>query len=487
LDSVIGNTVYERTTAVSLHSGDYQMLTNQDVSAVVAILAATADITLVLTPDGVICDRVLAGPDIPERAFIGWPGKSWNETVTVESRVKVEQMLHEAGQGHPVRARQINHPIIGGNDLPIKYTAVRVGSYGHIVAAGRDLSAVAVLQQRLLAAEQSIEQEYLRLRHSETRFRVLLQSASDAIIIVDAKSGRVAESNPSAANLLNRPLRRIVGADIEDVFPDAQAAGVKRLLATLQSTGKADDLALRLDDENRQAILSATMFRQDSATYYLLRMVPHAVGTSAIVMPKAQSKVVKIISEMPDGFAVTDLDRRIMTANAAFLELAQLGSEEQARGNTIDQWLGRPGIDTSLLTSQLLDKGAIRNFRTIVRGQFGAVEDVEVSGVAVKDGDMPCMGFTLHRVSRHAVANAKPETSLLRSGDDFTRLVGKVPLKELIRESTDIIERLCIESALQLNSDNRAGAAEMLGISRQSLYVKLHRYGIDSPDVDVSN
>jgi transcriptional regulator PpsR len=466
------------------HSGTYQMLTNQDVSAVVAILAATADITLVLTPDGVICDRVMASPDIPERTFAGWPGKSWNETVTIESRVKIEQLLQEAAMGQPARARQVNHPISGAADLPVKYTAVRVGKEGHIVAAGRDLTAVAQLQQRLLAAEQSIEQEYLRLRHSETRFRVLLQSASDAIIIVDAKTSRVVETNPASASLLNRPSKRIVGALVDDVFAGAESAAVSRLLATLRTTGKADDLAIRLDDENRQAILSATMFRQDTATYYLLRLVPHAVGTSAIVLPRAQSKVVKIISEMPDGFVVTDLDRRIMTANAAFLELAQLGTEEQARGNTIDNWLGRPGVDTSLLVSQLLDKGAVRNFRTIARGQFGAVEDVEISGVAVQDGDIPCLGFTIHRVSRQAAVQAKPDASLLRSGADFTRLVGKVPLKELIRESTDIIERLCIESALQLNSDNRAGAAEMLGISRQSLYVKLHRYGIDASDDD---
>ncbi len=56
-----------------------------------------------------------------------------------------------------------------------------------------------------------------------------------------------------------------------------------------------------------------------------------------------------------------------------------------------------------------------------------------------------------------------------------------MPLKELVRESTDIIERLCIEAALQMNGDNRASAAEMLGLSRQSLYMKLHRYGIDDP------
>jgi DNA-binding NtrC family response regulator len=71
----------------------------------------------------------------------------------------------------------------------------------------------------------------------------------------------------------------------------------------------------------------------------------------------------------------------------------------------------------------------------------------------------------------------------LRSVDEFTRLVGKLPLKELVRESTDLIERLCIEAALQMNGDNRANAAEMLGLSRQSLYIKLHRYGIESPEL----
>jgi DNA-binding NtrC family response regulator len=41
-----------------------------------------------------------------------------------------------------------------------------------------------------------------------------------------------------------------------------------------------------------------------------------------------------------------------------------------------------------------------------------------------------------------------------------------------------VIEKLAIEAALDLTNNNRANAAEMLGLSRQSLYVKLRRYGI---------
>ena len=68
-----------------------------------------------------------------------------------------------------------------------------------------------------------------------------------------------------------------------------------------------------------------------------------------------------------------------------------------------------------------------------------------------------------------------------RSVEQLAQLVGRMPLKDLVRESSDLIERLCIEAALQLTQNNRASAAEMLGLSRQSLYVKLRRFGmIDS-------
>ena len=60
----------------------------------------------------------------------------------------------------------------------------------------------------------------------------------------------------------------------------------------------------------------------------------------------------------------------------------------------------------------------------------------------------------------------------------MTGLVGRMSLKEIVRESTDLVERLCIEAALSFTSDNRASAAEILGLSRQSLYSKLHRHGL---------
>lgn len=84
----------------------------------------------------------------------------------------------------------------------------------------------------------------------------------------------------------------------------------------------------------------------------------------------------------------------------------------------------------------------------------------------------------IRNVERRLSAQPRATHELPRSVEQLTELVGRVPLKDLVRETTDVIERLCIEAALELTNDNRASAAEILGLSRQSLYVKLRRYGL---------
>ena len=61
-------------------------------------------------------------------------------------------------------------------------------------------------------------------------------------------------------------------------------------------------------------------------------------------------------------------------------------------------------------------------------------------------------------------------------------LVGSATLKEIVAETTNVVERMCIETAVELTMNNRVAAAEMLGLSRQSLYVKLRKFGLLAKD-----
>jgi transcriptional regulator PpsR len=184
------------------------------------------------------------------------------------------------------------------------------------------------------------------------------------------------------------------------------------------------------------------------------------------------------VEAAPDGFVVTGPDATILTANLAFLEMAQLATAEQARGESLERWLGRPGVDIPVMLANLRQHGSIRLFGTILRGEYGSSTQIEVSAVLVEDERQPCLGFMIRPVERRIAVEARGPRNLPRSVEQLTELVGRVPLKDLVRETTDVIERLCIEAALELTGDNRASAAEILGLSRQSLYVKLRRYGL---------
>ena len=61
----------------------------------------------------------------------------------------------------------------------------------------------------------------------------------------------------------------------------------------------------------------------------------------------------------------------------------------------------------------------------------------------------------------------------------LTRQIGKTPLLDLVKSTVEVVERHDVAAALELTRGNRTAAAEVLGLSRQSLYAKLGRYGLD--------
>ena len=341
----------------------------------------------------------------------------------------------------------------------------------------RDLRAMAALQQRLVAAQQSLERDYARMRSVETRYRLLFQVSAEPVLIVEAASGKIVEANPATAQLLAEPAKRIVGRSLYDSFEPAAAQDIRALLAAVQTTGRPDNAKVRLQ-QRRELLVHAALFRQEALSFFLIRLLPLDGEPGGVAVATVKARLLEAVQSAPDAFVVTDPEGRILTANAAFLDLAQLATEEQARGESLERWLGRPGVDLNVLIANLRQHGSVRLFLTTLRGEYGATAEIEASAVAVPSEEQPCFGFTIRSIGRRLPAEPRGGRELPRSMEQLAELVGRVPLKDLVRDTTDVIERMCIEAALELTGDNRASAAEILGLSRQSLYVKLHRYGL---------
>lgn len=477
-----------------------------DAEAAATLITAAADVALIVDKAGIIRDVAFNSIDLSTEleGQDSWLGQPWSATVTVESRPKVEAIIRDSADATVARWRHVNQLGRGGVSVPILYSAVRVGQRHRTVVFGRDLRPMSVLQQRLVDAQASMEREYSRLRHAETRYRLLFQMSADPVLVLDAGNFRVVDANPAAARLLPRSSAREAqaqsGADSDrravrasatafaEIFDRPGRDAVHALLAGVQTNARADDVHAHLADGAREVVVSASPFRQEGASLLLVRLDLASGDGDATALPRPKSKLLKLVESAPDAFVVTGIDGQVITTNSAFLEMAQLASEDAVRNQPLERWLGRPGVDLQVLLNSLREQGPVRLFATTLTGEYGATTNVEVSAVSVMNGGKPCYGFAIRDVGlRLTGADAPLATGMAlaistasggRTVEQLAGLIGRVPMKDLVREATDMIERLCIEAALELTKDNRASAAELLGLSRQSLYVKLRRFGL---------
>jgi len=448
-----------------------RFLGSLDAELTAKVIASAADIALIVD-NGVIRDLAVGNEELTREGIDAWRGRKWIETVTIESRPKIADLLG-GGMTQPALWRQVNHPTAHGPDIPIKYTAVRTSNDNRIVAIGRDLRGVAALQQRLLEAQQDLDRDYSKMREVESRYQSLFRAVSEAVVIVGPASLTIEDVNPACARLFATSVELIKGSSLVSLIEAESRRAIESAVARAMTAGRADEAEVTLKGGRRSAVLISA-FRQDSTTRLIVRLVVDTAHEPAPVRADSMS----VIENLPDGLLVTGPDFRVIAANRAFLDLAQLASEQQAIGNHIVQYLGRSTTDLNVLIASVKNHGSSRNFATVLRDRLGKSEDVEVSAVAAPRGESTVYGFSVRSIARRLKAGANLGAELPNSVDRLTGLVGRVSLKDIVRESTDMMEKLCIEAALEITGDNRASAAEILGLSRQGLYSKLKRFGI---------
>jgi transcriptional regulator PpsR len=469
---------------VQIFKSPKESLGDLGAQSAATLIAAATDVAVVVDGQGVIRDVAFNKEELSlELDGHGrWLGSKMQEIVTTETRDKIEELLRDAAIRKVSGWRQVNHASPGGQDIPVLYAAIDIGREDRFVLVGRDLRPLAAMQQRLINAQQSMERDYVRLRHAETRYRLLFQVSSEAVMIIDALGHTILDANPAALALFDANAPRLLKSDFASHFDNASVALIERLLADVRATGRDHTVRVHLAGGGRECGLAASLFRQESASLFLVRLSSQAPAAGAL---KATSLLLRYFELAPDGLVMTEHDGRIIRANLAFLEMAQLNSAEQSRGAVLDRWLGRAGVDFTVALANLRQNGSIKLFSTGLRGEYGATAEVEVSAVSLADNeDKPGFGFAIRNIEKRLSATTSSQRELPRSVAQLTELIGRVPLRDLVRETTDVIEKLSIEAALELTGGNRASAAEMLGLSRQSLYVKLRRFGLADQGTD---
>jgi len=425
-------------------------------------VSLASDIALVIDDSGVIHKVATGGSGPLAPGAADWVGRSWADTVTGETRAKVEELLREAGTNGVSHRREINHPSPSGIDIPVSYAAVRLGADGPVLAVGRDLRAITGIQQQFVEAQQEIEREYWKHRQAESRYRVLFQVATDAVLVVDAQSLRIVDANRAASNLFDIALDRLVGMDTMMTIDRASRPAVGELLATARATGLAGEIRARFAARRASARISATPFRAADAMLLLLRV--RAIDGDAGAAD-THATLVKLVACTPDSVVVTDIGGRILMANPAFVELGQYADENHVRGRKLASVIGAELADV-IATAR--SRGMAAGRTMTLRGLRGRSALVEVSAALLADEDQECIGLTM-RV-REAEAGAAPGqrralTDLAGAIGALGARVGQVAMPELLAQVQEQAEHFFVQAALQLAGRDKSEAARILGLN----------------------
>ncbi|MBC8790740.1 MAG: transcriptional regulator PpsR [Tagaea sp. CACIAM 22H2] len=460
--------------------------TFEGLSAATAARLVSAACDMVLSIDGrdIVRDVSIRPPGLgeqfgqPEK----WIGKRLSDLVTSESRAKIAIMLREAADGLEPKWRHVNYPTRKGADIPIQHAAVALPESGRTLVFGRDLRGVSALQQRLTDAQFAMERDLSRVRKTETRYRLLFQNSPNAILILEQPSGKVAEANLAAQGLLGAALKRGISRGFVDLLSAGGRKNFESAVARMRATGREQIAAVEMagDKGALNVTISTVGDAPDAPLFVAIAKAANGAGTA-----NGRNGAIEPSADSPDGLVVAHTDGNLIQANPAFMQFAQVSSAEVATGHPLERWIGRDGVDCDVLLANLRQRGHVRNFATVLRGDKGMLTDVEINGVLQGRGKDARIVLAVRSVEGR-IAPPGAAGSGSRSPEQLVELIGRVSLKDLVRESTDAIEKMCIEAALELTGDNRASAAEMLGLSRQSLYVKLRRYALDDPS-DVEN
>ncbi len=446
------------------------------------IIAEVADLGIVISDSGIVLSVLVSPTNEAFQKLERWENKDIRSALTIESVSKFDSRLAAFLDGaSPIRPVELNHSDdVGRWEFPVRYSFHRIGPDGAILMLGRDLRPIAEMQQQLVKAQLALERDYEVQREYDTRFRVLMDSTSDAVIFASVQTGEITEANPAAASLLGRSREDLIGTAIALCFEGRKRGDLIDSLTT-QAISDRDDPVKTVLRGNGQAVnLLPTLFRAAGERVLLCRIAP--LDEKNMRADNLTQNVKSLYVNGPEAIIFTSDAGDVLSANDAFLDLIDVAHDVNLRGRNLSDYLQRGSVDLKVMMENAGRTGRMRIYTTKIAGEYGSPRSVELSVTKLQAGQHTVFGFVV-RDANHAETSRNPA----KAGDDesmqsVVELVGSATLRDIVAETTNVVEKMCIETALELTMNNRVAAAEMLGLSRQSLYVKLRKFDIMSRD-----
>lgn len=445
------------------------------------LIEQASDMAVAVDAEGVVIG-ISVSPDCPSLGRLDhWVGRVFSDFLTDECQGKFAKRaaMLRAGSEPTVRPMELNHVDNAKWEFPVRYTLHRARDSDAVLLIGRDMQPFAEIQQRLVREQSARERDLQKARSAETHFRIVLEASETPMVLLDPETGRIAEINSAAANLLGGTADLLLGSAFAQAFDGRRQSEFMDVISSAASSDERRILEAVSRRNGRVVKLFPEFFRASGNLALLCRM--QIVDDDDAGNPEFAQTLASLYCASTDAIVLTDANGNIREANEAFLVMTDTAQLRDVKDRSLADFLARGGVDLKLMLENTVKSGSMRSYSAQLKSIVGnrAMVDISIAQLRQRGGDLG-VGFVIRDVTRTEI-NSPSEPGVMVSDDAMKHvmdLVGTASLKELVSATSDVIEKMCIETAVQLTGNNRVAAAEMLGLSRQSLYVKLRKHGL---------
>ena len=170
--------------------------------------------------------------------------RSFYEVFKVKPEETVGQLIYDLGnkQWDIPRLRELLENILlqkaTFDDYEVEHDFATIGRRIMLLNARQIQGVLGKERGILLAIEDITERKEIekKLIESETRYRTLIEAASDQIFVIDSEM-KILSVNSSAAKLLHKKPQDMIGKSQTEIFPDQIATDTKRNVEEVFKTG----------------------------------------------------------------------------------------------------------------------------------------------------------------------------------------------------------------------------------------------------------
>lgn len=437
--------------------------------------------------DGIV-RGVSVNPECPSLGSLDhWVGQSFADYLTEESCMKYSERRRIAGENPSIARRpiELNHVDNGALEFPIRYSLHSIQGGDDILMVGRDMQPVAEVQQRLVVEQVARERDQQRMRSVETFYRVLLEASETPFVLIEAERGRVQDMNGSAARLFGSKPDTLTGSSFAQIFEGRRREELMDALQTASASDGAAPVEVTARRNGKCLKLVPEYFRASGELFLLCRVQPAVEDAEGV--EDAANSLLALFAGSSDAIVLTDSKGIVWDVNEAFLVLTDAAQLRDVKDRSLADFLVRGAVDLKLMLETSVESGRMSHYNSQISSVVGNRASVDISVTQLRqrnrDGGF---GFIIRHVSPTTSGEAEASQGMITDDamKNMMELVGTAPLKELVSATSDVVEKMCIEMAIKLTNNNRVAAADMLGLSRQSLYVKLRKHGLIDGSTD---